>query len=135
MEESDDLSAGAFLFVTVAALSVGMILSAVRWFFVDHFLYWLTCLPRPTHTFAKLKDPGVLEAFKGLNDNHYRYYQYYANTLTAMIVGLICLELYGSSKPMPKSIWFVGAGLILVLLIAARDALSKFNARAAQLLT
>jgi hypothetical protein len=40
----------------------------------------------PFIDFSKLSDKNVYAAFSGVNENHYRYYQYYANSLVALSV-------------------------------------------------
>jgi hypothetical protein len=124
---------GSFLYLTVASLSLGMIVSAIRWLLIDHFLYWVVRVKKPTTDFANLSKPGTFEAFKGLNENHYRYYQYYSNTLTAIVVGFLAYLEWGAVAPTLR-VWIAVSLLAMALLLAAGDALQKYNTRVADIL-
>src|SRR5688500_13556261 len=74
-------SVGGFLYVTLASTAAGLLVSAVRWSVVDR-LYHRTGISEPHWEFAQLSDR--LPAFLAVVDNHYRYYQFYANMLVAL---------------------------------------------------
>lgn len=65
---------GGFLYLTVASLATGMVVSAVRWAVVDT-LHGRTGL-RPLLDFSRLG--RNVEAFALLIEIHYRHYQFYA---------------------------------------------------------
>jgi hypothetical protein len=86
-----DPSVSGFLYVTLASLALGLIISAVRWAVIDQILRRYYFLRHRKHLpkidFSKLSDPNKFAVFQGANENHYRYYQYYSNTLAAIVVG------------------------------------------------
>ena len=77
---------GGFLYVTLASLVAGLTVSAIRWAVIDT-LHHATGLKPPQWEFANLDDR--LQGFHGLVENHYRYYQFYANGLVALIIAVI----------------------------------------------
>jgi hypothetical protein len=68
---------GPTVYALMAATGVGMVLSCIRWLAIDHLLAW-SGIPASDWDFRKLHDH--LETLNYLSDNHYRYYQFYANT-------------------------------------------------------
>jgi hypothetical protein len=54
--EAEAPTVGGFLYVTLASLAIGLMVSALRWMLVDTFLYRLTGVKRPDIDFSKLKD-------------------------------------------------------------------------------
>jgi hypothetical protein len=129
---NDAPSVGGFLYATIASLAFGLIISAVRWLFVDTFLSWITTLPRID--FSKLKDKDAFAAFQGVVENHYRYYQYYSNTMIAVILAFATYLAYGKEKPSTQ-LWASVIVLIIVLLMASRDSLKKYHKRASEIAT
>src|SRR5438045_8188296 len=81
-----EASLGAPLYAVLAATTIGMIVSAFRWILVDHFLQRTGVRP-PTWDDSRLEERIV--AFDYLVENHYRYYQFYANSLVAVLVTYI----------------------------------------------
>ncbi len=69
-----------FLYVTLASLSAGLTVSAIRWILIDN-LHHATGVKPPKWEFANLDDR--LQGFLALVENHYRYYQFYANSVVA----------------------------------------------------
>jgi hypothetical protein len=124
----DGATVGDFLYATLASLALGLLISAVRWLVVDNILRYSKTLP--TINFANLTDKDVFAAFLAANENHYRYYQYYSNTLIAILVAFIFYLLYG-----PQHVPFVGWIVVLlaigILFLASRDAFTKYHERAA----
>jgi hypothetical protein len=131
-----DQSVGGFLTITLAALAVGMVISAVRWAIIDTFLrfFWrkwgtpLAKLP----SFSQLKEKDAFLVFQGIIENHYRYYQYYSNTLIAIAAAATAHLLYGKEKE-PLQIWATIIILGLFLLAASADCIQKYHTRAAEL--
>ncbi len=74
---------GGFLYVTLASVALGMTVSAIRWCVVD-WMHHHTGLPRPRWDDAKLQ--VNLEAFDLLVEHHYRYYQFYANSIVSLAI-------------------------------------------------
>jgi len=71
---------GGFLFVILAAVGAGLTASTVRWLLVD-FIHHRTGIAPHHGDFHKLAERT--EAYSFLIEIHYRYYQFYANTLIA----------------------------------------------------
>jgi hypothetical protein len=124
---SDGATFTGFLYATVASLSLGLVISAVRWLVVDHFLGWLTTLKKID--FAKIEsNKDAFAYFQGVVENHYRYYQYYSNTLVAVDLAAV-VHIWHGRETLPWQAW-VGLVLIsLILLCASRDALRKYHDR------
>jgi len=119
---------GEFLYATLASLALGLLISAFRWAIIDTLLRWLG-VKDPGLNFANLKEKDRYEAFSGAVEAHYRYYQYYSNTLIAIAFALFFDVVFGGLRPSPL-IW-VSVGLtVLVLFFASRDTLTKYYKRA-----
>ena len=123
---------GGFLYVTLASLAAGLIVSAVRWALVDT-LHHATGVRPPKWDFAYLDDR--LDGFSALVDNHYRYYQFYGNMCVAVAFNYrTWLTLQG------QKIWNVDWTTVcfivleLILIAGSRDALRKYYARAGRVL-
>jgi hypothetical protein len=120
---------GGFALVVVASLTLGMTASAIRWASIDQ-LHHRTGLKPPRLDFAKL--PQRLDAFYALVENHYRYYQFYANMAVATAFAL-CMTIVGGER---LSAWAYAAvvGVEAVFLAGSRDALRKYYERSSLLL-
>jgi hypothetical protein len=123
---------GGLLYVTVASLAAGMTVSAIRWAVFDT-LHHRTGLAPPQWNFATL--PEKLEAYQALIEIHYRYYQLHSHLLLALAFA------YGARFfATPSGAYRVGVVdfgfiiVIVVLLLASRDALRKYYRRAGELL-
>ena len=121
---TDSPSVGGFLYATLASLALGLLISAIRWAAFDNILL----IGLPAIDFSKLKDKDVFSAFTGVVENHYRYYQYYSNTLVAVILGFASYARY--QKP-TATMWFIMVVTAVILLLASRDCLKKYRQRAA----
>jgi hypothetical protein len=67
-----DPSVSGFLYVTLASLALGLIISAVRWAVIDQILryYFLRHQKHlPKIDFSKLSDPNKFAVFQGANEN------------------------------------------------------------------
>jgi hypothetical protein len=122
---------GAPVYAVLAATAMGMVLSCVRWIMVDHLHHAMGVAP-PVWEMDRLEQR--LPVFTQLVEFHYRYYQFYANTLMAA-VWTYSLSRWVGHVP------FLGFGtdLGMVVLCAAlfagsRDALAKYYARTGQLI-
>src|SRR5581483_11753850 len=72
---------GPPVYAVLAATALGMVLSCFRWILIDHLHEW-TGIRRPLWDVDRLE--ARLDAFNALVEFHYRYYQFYANTLIAV---------------------------------------------------
>lgn len=129
---ADDPTVGGFLYVTLASLALGMLISAVRWMLVDQFIYRFTGLKYDPVDFSKLKEKDTFAAFSGIIENHYRHYQYYSNTLVAIVAALLTYRI-SSNGGMPVSMWLALLLIIVALALASRDSLKKYHERTAAL--
>jgi hypothetical protein len=115
---------GGFLFATIGSVAAGLTVSTIRWLILDHIHAW-TGLRRPEFDFSKLQDN--IDAFEIAVEFHYRYYQFYGNTIVSVIV-------LGASRPLlPGFPGWVGVLALMLLValffVASRDALRKYYAR------
>jgi len=122
-------SVAGFLFTTVASFALGLLLDAVTWLVLETALYKLTNLPAPNIDDHALARPEVLSAFQAAVENHYRYYQCYANSLLVMAL-VVPIYLVHSGQQYIWWYWFGILALVLILGWKARDELSSFNGRA-----
>jgi hypothetical protein len=121
---------GGFLYLTVASLTAGMTVSAVRWVVVDTLHAW-TGLRMPTLDFSKLGDK--VEAFTLLIDIHYAHYRFYANMLVATAVAYACYRI----RLGDLHLGWLDLGFVLleaVFFATSRDTLRKYYVRSEQLL-
>src|SRR5437016_2223014 len=70
------------IYAVFAAIAMGMTLSCIRWIIIDHIHHWTGVTP-PAWDFAVLD--SRLDAFNYVVEGTYRYYQFYANTLIAVV--------------------------------------------------
>lgn len=122
---------GVVLFLSLAALAVGMTVSAVRWAVVDA-VHARTGLPPPDLDFARL--PGRVEEFRLLIDIHYRHYQFHANMVVAVAAAYLAHRLdVGLAAPGPLDL--AAAAVEPVFFLTSRDNLRKYYTRTRQLLS
>jgi hypothetical protein len=124
---------GGFLYATLASLALGLLVSAARQIVLDQLLYSTGIDRIADGNWAKLKDKDVFVAFNGAIENQYRYYQYYGNTLVAIVVACIVYLLHGDPAP-SRTTWTAALVAIIVLFFASRIELKSFCKKAAQIL-
>ena len=118
---------GGFLYVTLASIGAGLTVSTVRWLALDH-VHHLTGLHPPKWDVVAVQ--AHFDAFQAAVTYHYRYYQFYGNSLLALLVLVIGRWPLGDSLGTSTSTAIVVTGcLASLLVIASRDALSKYYAR------
>lgn len=125
-------SVGGFLYVTLASVGAGLTVSTVRWALIDTLHHW-TGIRRPPWDDSKLQEK--LGAFEALVENHYRYYQFYANMLVAMFV--LVLASFATSGREWSNPGLGECGLLILGVVywaGSRDTLRKYYTRAAVLL-
>src|SRR5579884_4018361 len=91
LRTDQSISLGPPLYTLLAATAAGMTVSCFRWLLIDR-IHLLTGITAPVFNARALEErPG---AFSYLVENHYRFYQFYGNTLIAVVwTYLICLRL------------------------------------------
>ena len=122
-------SVGGFLYVFLASVALGMTASAGRWAALDS-LHHATGLRAPYFDFSGIQEK--LEGFERLVSDHYQYYQFYGNTLIAMLVSYPLWRLQGHAGSVLTDLVFLC--LALLFFAGSRDALRIFYRRASQLL-
>jgi hypothetical protein len=132
---SRDVNIADFLFASLASLGTGLLISAIRWALVDQFFEKSGMLTRPLLDLSLLTNKDVLAAFNGAVENHYRYYQYYANTFVAVAIAFTSYVLNVLRWDVRYSSLTVYVGFVeLILLLASRDSLRKYYMAATQIL-
>lgn len=119
---------GGFLFLTVASIFAGLTASTVRWLAIDSF-HALTGLKQPDWDFSRLSEQQ--EGFQTLINIHYRFYQFYANSIVALILfGIVRWMTVGF-----RFSEFLAITLICTLFfLGSRDSLRKYFFRVEALL-
>jgi hypothetical protein len=128
---SGGLGIGPTIYALMAATAIGMVLSCLRWLLVDHVLEWMG-IQGSNLDFRHIGNH--LEALDYLSDNHYRFYQFYANTLMAILCTYPPDRLLQTSPLLGSGTDLAVLFLCLVLFLGSRDALEKYRARAGQLM-
>lgn len=130
---------GGFLYVTLASIAAGVAVSGLRWFLIDVIWCWVWKAQKDEFEFKNL--PGREDAFIFINENHYRYYLYYANMLIASLItygSRFCSRYFEKQELWNKRETFF---LIVVLIvefilgIGAWDSRRKFNERGKAILS
>ena len=116
-------SVGGFLYVTLASVALGLLVSTARWLTIDH-IHHCTGIRKPEWNFRKLADS--VGAFDRLIEDHYRYYQFHANGCLALTIASVMRWSAGGFN--------LGQALIVLLvnallLVGSRDTLSKYYRR------
>lgn len=124
---------GGFLYGTIASVLAGLLIGAVRWLVVDT-LHHATGVRRPAWNFTRLQ--ANVDAFERMVQYHFRYYEFYANTLLVLLfVAVAPHPFFGwlAVKPLPTLL--CASAISIVLFCASRDALQKYYARVSVLLS
>ncbi len=124
-------SVGGFLYVTLASTALGLLISTIRWAVIDR-LHHATGIRETKWDFSTLQ--RNFAAFEGLVQSHYRYYQFYANTLVALWFWMLSAKAAGTWDTLFGGYAAVSIAASLILFAGSRDTLRKYYARAAQLL-
>lgn len=119
---------GGFLYTTLASLALGLTLSTIRWLVLDR-LHYRTGIRRPAWNFSRLEQH--VTAFQLAVDYHYRYYQFYGNTLMVLVVSVFLPHPIPGLLPGPTNVCrLVLATLAMLFFVASRDALRNYHDRA-----
>lgn len=128
----DASTVGGFLFTTIAAVGAGLTASTIRWLLIDP-LHHATGISRPTFDFTRFADQ--VQAYHVLNENHYRYYQFYANTVIAGLFAYLMYRMTHRFAVVPIG-WIELAFACFegLFFVASRDTLARFYARLSNVL-
>lgn len=120
MAERSTETIGGFLYGTVAAIGAGLTVSTVRWVLIDPIHHWTGIHP-PTWDVANLHvHTTVLEI---LIESYYRYYQFYANSVVAMVFAASSRWLADEFSWLEFAL---SLGLSAVFLAGSRNTLRKY---------
>ena len=122
---------GPPVYAVLAATACGMILSAFRWLLVDG-IHHRTGVTPPRWDDRYLEQH--LNAFSYLVESHYRYYQFYANTLIAVIWAYSVNRYLQTSSLLGPGTDLGVLILCAVLFASSRDSLAKYYAATGRLL-
>jgi hypothetical protein len=127
--ETSGPTVGGAAYVAAASLALGLTASAMRWASIDQ-LHHRTGVRPPRLDFTKL--PERLDAFYALVENHYRYYQFYANM--AVATPFAASMTFFGDEPLPAWARVAVVGVEAVFLAGSRNALRKYYERSSLLL-
>jgi hypothetical protein len=129
-----DASIGAAFIISIAALAVGAIISAIRDLVLDRIQY-LAGAEKPPHCISALRDANVLSAFKEAVNNTYRFAQFYGNMALALGAMLI-FKFTVARDPVHGAVTLLSCGIatVVLLLICHRRALKDCNRKLKQIL-
>lgn len=118
---------GGFLYVTVTAVGAGLTVSTIRWLILDH-LHHATGLR--TGAGVPRWPAEEIAAIEAAVEYHYRYYQFYGNTLVALLIVAVCRSasprVFAAIVPLRV---LTLSGVAVLFFFASRDALKKYYAR------
>ncbi len=120
---------GGFLYVTLASVACGLVVSTARWLVVDTLLHF-TGIQKARWSLAALREQ--LPAFEMFVLYTYRYYQFHANCVVALPMWCALRILHEQAIQIR---WL--AALVItefVLLVGARDTLQKYYCRTNEIL-
>lgn len=120
---------GGFLFLTIASVFAGMMVSTIRWAVIDS-LHHHTGLKQPRWKFNNLESRE--NAFAFMIDIHYRYYQFYGNSIVAIL--LLAIGRW-SAVGFSWYEFFIRIGVFVLLFAGSRDSLWKYYDRVDALLS
>ena len=122
---------GGFMFVTLASIAAGVIVSTVRWALLDTIHGW-TGLRPPTWDFSRLQDN--VAAYNVLNDIHYKFYQFHGNALFALLFVYFSRRFRDGFFSSSFGLFDFGFVILsMILFIGSRDNLRKYYSRVSQL--
>jgi len=122
---------GPPIYAILAATASGMIIGCVRWLVIDHIHHW-TGLVQPAWDLSGLQDH--LDAFNFVVEGTYRYYQFYANTVVAVLWAYLVNRLCEKSSFLGPGTDFGVLILCAILFAGSRDALAKYYTRSVALI-
>lgn len=126
-----DATIGGFLFATLGSLFLGLLCSTIRWLFLDT-LHHRTGVRPPRRNFRRLQ--ANLGAYRLIEENHYQYYQFYGNSLFALVASYLSFRI---QKPPVTEFWIdaIALATALLLYLGSRDTLTKYYRRIEELMS
>lgn len=116
--------APSVLALSILALGCGVVVNAVTWATIRPLIL-RTGIERKPIDYSRLNKDNI-DVFRLLFEEHYRYYQAYANILTSIILTAISELLYRQALELPALVAVMS--VCVILFCAARNALERtFN--------
>jgi hypothetical protein len=127
-------SSADFFYTTLASLSLGLVISAVRWWVLDKMVFGLfSAMKWPDKVdWDKLNDEKTLASFQFVVQNHYHYYQYYSNTFVALFFSAAAYQLRIGG--LNWYYWLLIGFALAVLLMGSYDTLRNYYKRGKKIL-
>lgn len=119
------------IYAVFAAIAIGMVLSCFRYFVIDQ-IHHASGVPLPVWDINRLQER--LDGFNQLVEYHFRYHQFYANTLLAIITTYLPNRIIGTSSLLGLGTDLAVVVLCIGLFAGSRDALTKYYLRTSQLI-
>lgn len=119
------------IYAVLAAIAIGMILSCFRFLIIDQLHYW-TGVPSQAWDIDRLQER--LDGFNQLVEYHFRYHQFYANTLLAIVITYLPNRLIGTLTLLGPATDLAVLILCAGLFAGSRDALTKYSVRTSRLI-
>jgi hypothetical protein len=110
---SKDSSVGATFIIFLAALAIGIIVSALRGLVLDAIQFKSGVSRLPQINLGKIRDPNVLSAFKEAINNVYRFSQFYGNMAVALTM-LLAFKFIIAGDSIASS-WAVFTCLVITI--------------------
>ena len=112
---------GGFLNLTVASVGTGLTASTVRWLVIDPIHFW-TGVPRPAWNMADFHSRTA--GLQVLIEAYYRYYQFYSNSLVALLFAAVAWWL---TAPFTWMSLLIVVGLAALFFAGSRNTLAKYG--------
>jgi hypothetical protein len=129
--EQTQAGLGPPVYAVLAATTIGMVVSCFRWLIVDQ-IHRMTGIVPPLWDDSRLDQR--LSAFDYLVESHYRYYQFVANMIVAIVAAYLPNRLMHTSPLLGVASDVAVMILCIALFAASRNALSKYYLRTARLI-
>jgi hypothetical protein len=131
LASTQNASVGGFLFVVVASVGMGVFLSGLRWLVLD----WAFADPPAVDSRRRAIDPQTEAIYEDIRSQHYRYYQFYANMLCAIVLLYVAwFATTAPSWPVARLRFGVLVVACVILFLSARDAVTKYDQKVLHLL-
>lgn len=123
---------GGFFYLLLSATGTGLTASCVRWLTIEP-LHHATGLRPPAWNFSQLADRT--DAYHLLIEIHYKYYQFYGNSVVAVLFAYSAWRLAQPTESAPLG-WpeLVSLALVIIFFAGSRDSLKRYYQRAGELL-
>src|SRR5216684_3071408 len=105
---------GGFMFGTLASVAAGVTVSTVRWLVIDKIHHW-TGIRQPPWNFSRLG--RNVDAYNVLNDIHYKFYQFHANGLIALLFVYVARRIHEGLFTAPVGWLDLGFALLSVVAV------------------